>query len=207
MRISHLARERVGHDRRWRAVARLLHRLYHWVRSRLREWALPDTEKMTQLKLIAFDQDDLNVVSAHLQDAIVRVGDMALLPREKRFAAILSRFDWTRAFSEPAASGKAQGELARLRTALRFERVLSARLTGIDLQRPDDILVLLALSYEPHAEADPSGTVTLTFAGRAALKLEVECVEAELKDLGPGWATRSRPVHPLDEDSDRSEPG
>jgi len=162
---------------------------------------------MTQLKLIAFDADDLNVVSAHVQDAILRVSDMAWLPREKRFAAVLTRFDWPRALS--AEQGKRQGnkELARLRTALRFERVLAARTTGIDLQKPDEMLVLLALAFEPRAVDDPAGTVTLTFAGKAALQIDVECLEAELKDLGPGWAARARPVHPLDDGPDQSSAG
>jgi hypothetical protein len=160
---------------------------------------------MTTLKLIAFDQDDLNVVSAHLQDALLRVGDMAFLPHDKRFAGVFNRFDWTRLLGDQATSDAgAKPEIARVRTALRFERVLGARLTGIDLQRPTDVLVLLAVSFDPHAPDDPSGTITLTFAGKAALKLEVECLEAELKDLGAAWAARARPDHPLDDSGSQS---
>lgn len=155
---------------------------------------------MTQLKLIAFDAEDLNVVSAHLQDAIVRVGDMAFLARDKRFAAILSRFDWARVVT----SGDRQHDLARLRAALRFERVLAARTTGIDLKRSDDVLVLLAISFEAKGTDDPAGTVTLTFAGKAAVQLDVECLESELKDLGAAWAAQACPVHPLDEGTERS---
>lgn len=158
---------------------------------------------MTQLKLIAFDLEDLNVVSAHLQDAILRVGDMALLPREKRFAALFSRFDWSRMLT--AESGNTPpSDMARVRTALRFERVLHARLTGIDLARAEDVLVLLALAFDRNGPEDPGGTVTMTFAGQGAIKLDVECLEAELKDLGPAWAARARPAHPLDDTSDRS---
>jgi hypothetical protein len=155
---------------------------------------------MTQLKLIAFDDDDLQIVSAHLQDAILRVGDMALLPRDKRFAAVIDRFDWARVHA--SAPGKA--ELARLRTALRFERVLGGRTMGIDLSRPTDVLVLLAVSFENHGPDDPSGRVTLTFAGEAAVQLDVECLEVELRDLGPGWAARAEPRHPVDGDTDQS---
>lgn len=158
---------------------------------------------MTTLKLIAFDQDDLNVVSAHLQDAVIRVGDMAFLPREKRFAGVFNRFDWVRLLAtKPDVSGNAEPDIARVRTALRFERVLAARTTGIDLRQPADVLVLLAMAFEPSGPDDPSGTVTLTFSGKAALKLEVECLEAELKDLGAAWAARVRPDHPLDDDAD-----
>ena len=162
---------------------------------------------MTQLKLIAFDVEDLNVVSAHLQDAIVRVGDMAFMPRDRRFAAVLSRFDWTRVMAMDKVPAEADRELARMRTALRFERVLAARTTGIDLNRPDEALVLLAVSFSGHGPDDPSGTLTLTFAGKAAVQLDVECSEAELKDLGPGWATLSRPIHPHDDGTDRSQAG
>lgn len=158
---------------------------------------------MTQLKLIAFDLEDLNVLSAHLQDAILRVGDMALLPREKRFAGVFSRFDWSRVLTAEKAEVESS-DMARMQTALRFERVLHARLTGIDLARAEDVLVLLALSFDRKGPEDPGGTVTMTFAGQAAIKLDVECLEAELKDLGPEWAARARPVHPLDDTSDRS---
>jgi len=156
---------------------------------------------MVTLKLIAFDQDDLNVVSAHTQDAVVRVGDMAFLPHEKRFASVLNRFDWTRLLSAKAEGATDEPELARVRSGLRFERVLAARTIGIDRRRPDDVLALLAVSFEPAGPDDPSGVVTLTFAGKAALKLEVECLEAELKDLGGAWAARGRPDHPLDDDA------
>lgn len=162
---------------------------------------------MTMLKLIAFDAEDLNVVSAHLQDAILRVGDMAFLPREKRYAAVLSRFDWASVAAADARRSKASLEPARLRAALRFERVLAARTTGIDLKRSGDVLVLLAVSFAGKGPDDPSGTVTLTFAGAAALQLDVECLEAELKDLGPGWKASAFPVHPTDDGPDPSRAG
>ena len=162
---------------------------------------------MNQLKLIAFDADDLNVVSAHLQDAIIRVGDMALLPREKRFAALLSRFDWAATLAADAGRDAAGREMARHRSALRFERVLAARTAGIDLGNRSQVLVLLAISFASKGPDDPAGTVTLTFAGSAAVQLDVECLEAELKDLGPGWKARARPAHPQDDDKDQSTPG
>jgi hypothetical protein len=132
---------------------------------------------------------------------------MTLLPQAKRFAAVLSRFDWTRVMAAGGAPAKGGGAFARLRTALRFERVLAARTTGIDLRRPGDVLVLLAVSFEGRGPDDPAGTITLTFSGKAAVQLDVECLEAELKDLGPGWATPSCPVHPNDDGTDVSQAG
>jgi len=149
---------------------------------------------MAELKLFAFDGDDLAVLSAHVQDAVLRVGDVAFLPRERRFAAIANRFDWADAV---AGSQSGTQEYSRRRAALRFERVLGAQVQGIDLSHKDTVICLLALSYEP-GEA-PAGNVTLHFADGAAIRLHVECIEAELKDLGPVWRVASMPKHPTDD--------
>jgi Protein of unknown function (DUF2948) len=151
---------------------------------------------MAELKLIAFDADDLAVLSAQVQDAVLRVGDIAYLPRERRFAAIANRFDWVDALAG-SNSSKQKQEYTRRRAALRFERVLGAQVHGIDLARTDSVISLLALSYEP-GEA-PEGRVTLHFADGAAIRLHVECIEAELKDLGPVWRATSMPKHPTDD--------
>lgn len=139
-----------------------------------------------QLKLLAFDADDLAVMSAHLQDAVVRVGDIAYLPGESRFALIVRRFDWESADAEPR----------RRLTGLHFERVLRCRTRGIDRAKGDDVLNLLAITFDsPDA---PSGFATLHFAGDASIQIEVECVEAGLQDLGPVWACQNRPAHDLE---------
>lgn len=140
-----------------------------------------------KLRLVAFDAEDLDVLSAHLQDALVRVGDMAWLPEEDRFALILSRFDWMAA---------AAGACERAVSGLRFERVRRVRQTGVPQQKPETVLELLALSFEP-TDA-PAGQITLTFSGGAAIRLDVECLEACVRDMGPRWAAKSRPGHALD---------
>lgn len=145
---------------------------------------------MDKLKLIAFDAEDLGVVSAHIQDAVLKVGDMTYQPRAKRFAAVVSRFDW-----QGATKGGTRKPIRR-HTALRFERVLAAKLTGIDLRRAGDVLSLLALQFKAKGPDDPAGTVTMVFSGGPAIQLEVECIEAELRDLGPQWRARSKPKHP-----------
>lgn len=144
---------------------------------------------MTDLKLLALDPEDLSILSAHLQDAVLKVEDMAFLPRQRRFAAVLNRFDWETAL----VPAKRRARPQRRRTALRFERVERARVQGIDLKVKERVLVLLAISFEDgHA---PGGTITLQFAGGAAVRLDVECIEAEMRDLGARWATRSMPDH------------
>ncbi len=142
-----------------------------------------------KLKLIALDEEDLEVVSSHLQDAVVRVGEMAYVPSRKRFAAVLNRFNW-----EKAASGEKPEDNERRRTALRFDRVLGAQLKSVKPSQAERVLSLLAVRFEP--DEHPSGYVTLTFSGGASIRLKVECIEAELTDLGPSWRARSRPQHP-----------
>lgn len=145
---------------------------------------------MPDLKLIAFDAEDLAVISAHLQDAVLRVGDMAYLPRDMRFALLANRFDWL----DAAVADGEKEKFQRRRAALRFERVIEARLTKLDLNVRNTCLELLAIEFEPLEP--PGGFVTLHFAGGAGVQLRVECIEAELEDLGAAWTTRSKPDHP-----------
>ncbi len=135
------------------------------------------------LKLIALDAEDLSVISAHLQDAVLKRGDIAYRPAEKRFALALRRFDW---------EGAAQGQKRRRLAALHFERVTAARSSKV--AAGDVVLSLLAVTF---AETDgPAGEVTLHFADGAAIRLDVECVEAQMKDLGPIWEAVATPAHP-----------
>ncbi|MGO4405851.1 DUF2948 family protein [Bosea sp. RAF48] len=137
------------------------------------------------LKLIALDADDLAVVSAHLQDAVLKAADLRYLPAEKRFALALRRFDW-----EGAQHGKRRRRLA----ALHFDRVLSVRSAKLDKNDPDKVLNLLAITFDQGD--DPAGNVTLNFSEGAAIRLSVECVEAQMKDLGPVWEAVATPGHP-----------
>ena len=136
------------------------------------------------LKLIALDADDLSVISAHMQDAVAKVSDMAFLPAEKRFAMLLDRFDWISAVGE--------GAPLRRRAGVHFDRVLNARVRGFKLSDKETRLNLLAVEF---AEDDaPAGTVTLFFTADAAIQLDVECLEAAISDLGPVWPAE-RPRH------------
>lgn len=147
---------------------------------------------MGELKLIALDAEDLQVISAQLQDAVVRVGDLSYSRNDKRFVTVLNRFDW-----DSAGAGKRADEYERRQSGLRIEKVVSAKLQGVQLSDKERVLSLLALSYEETTA--PGGIVTIVFSGDTAIQLEVECVEAELKDLGAAWGTTNLPSHP-DED-------
>ena len=141
---------------------------------------------MQPLKLIALDPDDISVVSTHLQDAVVKVADVVWLPSEHRLVIGMNRFDWE-------ACGCDDPCYKRRRTALRFDRVMAVQCRNVDCKAKDTVLNLLAVEYD---ETDaPAGTVTLIFSGGAALRLEVECLECELTDLGPTWDVKARPEH------------
>jgi hypothetical protein len=129
-----------------------------------------------QRKLIALDADDLAVISAHVQDAAVRVGDIIWRQSEKRLVVGMNRLDWDQTIS---------GEVTprRLVAALRFDRVLACKSRDIDLEAPEAGLELLGIEFHP-GEA-PGGSAVLMFADGGALRLDVECLEVELADLGP----------------------
>jgi hypothetical protein len=147
---------------------------------------------MDLLKLFALDADDVPIISAHLQDAVLKVADMAYLPREQRFVLLCNRFDRT-----ASDGGRGSDPAQRRRSALRFERVQKAELQSIDRAQRDAVLSLLAIQFEPDQTPSraPSGQVTLIFSGDAAIRLTVESIELALEDLGPAWAASATPKH------------
>jgi hypothetical protein len=141
---------------------------------------------MDMLKLIALDREDIEIVSAHLQDAVVKIGEVIWRPNEHRVVIALNRFDWEAAVGETPS-------WQRRRSALRFDRVLSCKCKSLDCGAKEQVLNLLAVEF---SETDaPGGVVTLSFSGGGALRLEVECLEAEVVDLGPVWQAAHCPDH------------
>ena len=129
-----------------------------------------------QLKLIALDADDLAVISTHVQDARVQTSDIIWRQAERRLVIGMNRLDW-----EQTLAGET--EPRRLVAALRFDRVLACKSRNIDLSRPENTLELVGIEFHEH-EA-PGGNALLLFSGGGALRLDVECLECELTDLGP----------------------
>jgi len=128
-----------------------------------------------RLKLIALDADDLAVISAHVQDARVNVADIIWRQGEKRLVIGMNRLDWAQTL---------EGETSprRLIAALRFDRVLSCKSRNIDMVAPEARLELVGIEF--HADDAPSGSAVLLFSHGGALRLDVECLECELTDLG-----------------------
>jgi hypothetical protein len=133
------------------------------------------------LRLLALDADDLGVISAALQDAIVKVGDITFEPKARRLTVAFNRYRWE-------AGGR-----ARVRSALQLGYVESVQVRRIRRAPRDAVLELLALVFEP-GEA-PGGVVVMTFAGGGDLRARVECVDAALADISPPWPTPRSPVH------------
>ena len=134
------------------------------------------------LKLTARDTEDLKVISAHMQDALVRLSDIRYLSKTRQFALVANRFAW-----------ESQPNSERRRTGVHFENVLNVKQQGILGLKGDTILSLLAISFE--SGQDPSGTVVLTFSADCTVRLGVEYLDLQLKDLGGAWATELTPHH------------
>ncbi|SDG91704.1 Protein of unknown function [Pelagibacterium luteolum] len=143
---------------------------------------------MTDLKLLAIDSEDLEIVSAHVQDAVVKVGDMGYSKSDRRFVLLMNRYAWE--------TGSMKGRGQRKRAGLHFDFVTSAHAEGFDINAKDGVLELLAISFS--MKDDPAGEVLLTFAGGGRVRLEVECLEARLRDLGGVWAAKAQPMHDID---------
>lgn len=144
------------------------------------------------LRLVALDDDDLAVLSANMQDALIPIAELAYLPGEKRFALAGKRFDWVKA---------AAGGCERRAVGMHFERVLGVARVGFTPTEAERVLNLLTVRFTP--TASPAGHVTLTFSGGAAIRLEVECLEAQMRDLGPCWPCDKPASHPTEPDMPR----
>ena len=158
------------------------------------------------VKLRARDPQDMSVLSAVLQDALVRPADMTYLESDKRFVMVVSRFRWEHPECDvppaPEPEGDARFDEAGPRTLFErvnagvcFDRVRRVRTRGLDLRDHDRILNLLAVEAEARA-------ITLVFSDGPAIRLEVSAIACHLEDLGEPWATPWRPSH---EGADKAE--
>jgi hypothetical protein len=153
------------------------------------------------LRLRAEDFEDMAVIAACLQDAVVLRSDMTYLAKQRRFAMVMSRYCWeadpaidrARRAGRPAAPGRGR----RVRAGLHVDGVLKVDTLGFDQSGAEPALALLTIVTEPQ---DDGGAVLLfMFAGGAMLRLSVECVDCHVTDIGPSWDTPRQPRHPLGE--------
>lgn len=138
------------------------------------------------LRLLAEDAQDLEVISAALQDAVARIADLSFEPAPRRFTLTVNRFRWEAGARPPE----------RVRSALQFAGVLGVKSRGAPIGDPDAVVALLAIGFEPSGGLDdPSGAVHLKLAGGGDIRLQVECVDAVLADVSEPWAAIRAPRH------------
>ena len=143
---------------------------------------------MDSLKLLALDNEDLSIVSAHLQDAVFKVDGLSYDARHHVFSVVVNRFVWEN------ASGRDKA-FERRRAVVAFKRVNAVRSIGIDRKDTNSVFSLLAVNFTPEGEG-PDGTLELVLSGNASIELDVECVEVQLADTGGAWETSLKPRHP-----------
>ena len=143
------------------------------------------------MTLAAADAEDLEILSARLQDAVGKLQDFVWLPKQRRFAALVNRYRWEEG---PKNNG------SRVRAGLHFDGVLKVESRNIKRGAPDAVVDLLAIAFTANAKEnpeseDPGGVIELQLAGGGAFRLTVECIDAQLSDLTGPWAAIAKPVH------------
>ena len=135
------------------------------------------------MRLAAHDAEDLTILSARLQDAAAQLSGFAFMGKKRRFAAMVNRLEWEK------------GGKTRVRAGLHFDSVLAVKTRNVKLGNKDAVVSILAITFTPNAVDDPAGVIEIVLAGDGAIRLEVECIDAELADLTQPWTARATPDH------------
>ena len=143
--------------------------------------------KAKNLKLIARTEDDLRIVSAHLQDSIASISDIANLKKNKIFLMQLNRFMW-----EDVEKGVFRKN-KRIRTILKFDNILKVNSKNINQSKKDTFMDFLAI--ESNQMPDNNYEMKITFAGDSVIKIISEVIEVTLDDQGEAWDTKNKPKH------------
>ena len=143
--------------------------------------------KAQNLTLIAKTEEDLKIVSAHLQDAIASISDIANLKKNKIFLMQLNRFMW-----EDVEKGVFRKN-KRIRTVLKFENVINV--TSKNINRGKKEVFLDFLTIETKQMLDEGYEINLIFSGDSMIKIITEIIEVTLDDQGSPWNTKAKPKH------------
>jgi hypothetical protein len=138
---------------------------------------------MPRLRLAASDAEDLDVLSARLQDAVFKLKDARWQPKQRRFALAVNRLRWE------------EGGKTRVRAGLHFNGVLKVQSSMVKLGAGEAVVSVLALRFTANGNDDPGGVIEIVLAGGGSIRLTVECIEAELADMTAPWAARATPDH------------
>ena len=137
------------------------------------------------LRLLAQDADDLGVLSAALQDAVAKIGDIRWDAQSRALTIACNRFRW-----EEAKGNKGE----RVRSALQFGDVAGVQARNLRRDAKGAVVSLMSIGFEPAEEA-PAGIVVLTFAGGGDMRVSVDCLDVALADVSDPWATPRTPGH------------
>lgn len=154
--------------------------------------------RMTDLKLLSLDEEDLAILSAHMQDAVFKPADVDYAAKSGVFSVAVNRFVWEKAGKGGGIFRRAKS-FERRRALLTIKRVQAVRSIGISQTDKDQVMNLLAVTFTPKGDGKgdgPEGRLELVCAAGATIALDVECIEVQLADTGGAWETTSRPRHP-----------
>ena len=143
--------------------------------------------KVKNLRLLATSDEDLRVIAAHLQDAILTVKDAANLKKNRIFLIQLNRFMW-----EDVEKGVFRKN-KRIRTVLKFDNVIRVLSKNINLNKNEKFLDFLTIESNPLP--DKSYEIKLIFSGDSVIKVQTEVIDATLDDQGSPWETKTQPKH------------
>jgi hypothetical protein len=143
--------------------------------------------QVKNLKLSATSVEDLSVISAHLQDAIVSIQDIANLKKNKIFLIQLNRFMW-----EDVEKGVFRKN-KRTRTVLKFDNIISVSSKNINLKNNEKFLDFLTI--ESILLPDRNYEIKLIFSGDSVIKIKTEVIDVTLDDQGLPWETKTQPKH------------
>ncbi|KZK85369.1 hypothetical protein PsW64_00042 [Pseudovibrio sp. W64] len=146
-------------------------------------------EQVKPMKLMALDQEDLQIISSMVQDSVLKLADIKYLPAERRLVLTMNRYLWE-------TDENNQKRRMRARSVLSVSRVDAVKAQKINQTNKDMVLSLLCVLFEETNA--PAGQLKLEFSGGAAIAANIECIEAQLADLGSVWETESRPEHDLE---------
>ena len=138
---------------------------------------------MARLRLAAGDAEDLEVLSARLQDAVFKLKDAIWQSKQRRFAVVVNRLQWE------------EGGKTRVRAGLHFDGVLKVQSNHVKLGAEEAVVSILALRFASNGSEDPGGAIEIVLAGGGAIRLTVECIDGELADMTAPWAARATPDH------------
>ena len=147
------------------------------------------SDEKINLKLIGKNPEDLKVISAHVQDSIVTVGDIVFLKQNRTFIMIVNRFMW-----EDVEKGVFR-QNKRIRCAVKFEEVLKVKSQNINQNNKKRPLECLAIKQ--NLTSDGFYQISIFFAGNSVITLVVESIEISLKDLGKSWNVKHFPKHKI----------